>query len=71
MGVRTNILAITPLAAETAQCASNGQDLPGMLNMLAQKIADAIQVANAINDTGFMPSGTNKTTIATAITSLT
>lgn len=69
MGVRTNILAITPLSAETSTCAQNGQDLPGMLNLLAQKVADAIQVANAIQD--FIPSGTNKTTIATAITSLT
>lgn len=28
MGVRTSILAITPLTAETSTAAANGQDLP-------------------------------------------
>jgi hypothetical protein len=69
MGVRTNILAITPLSAETSTCATNGQDLPGMLNFAAEKVADAIQVLNAIND--FIPAGSNKTAIGTAITALT
>ena len=41
MGVRTAILGITPLAAETAACAADGQDLNGMLTIAAQKCADA------------------------------
>jgi hypothetical protein len=69
MGVRTNLLAITPLAAETAACAADGQDLPGMLNFGAEKVADAIQVLNAIAD--FLPAGSNLTAINTAITALT
>lgn len=69
MGVRTNLLAITPLAAETSTCALNGQDLPGMLNFGAEKVADAIQVLNAIAD--FLPAGSNLTAINTAITALT
>jgi hypothetical protein len=69
MGVRTNLLAITPLAAETQTCAQNGQDLPGMLNFAAEKVADALQVLNAIAD--FLPAGSNLTAINTAITSLT
>lgn len=69
MGVRTNLLALTPLAAETATCAQNGQDLPGMLNFSAEKVADAIQVLNAIAD--FLPAGSNLTAINTAITALT
>jgi hypothetical protein len=68
MGVRTNLLAITPLSAETATCAQNGQDLPGMLNFAAEKVADAIQVLNAIAD--FLPSGSNLTAINSAITAL-
>lgn len=69
MGVRTSLLAITPLAAEVSTCASDGQDLNGMLNFAAEKVADALQVLNAIQN--FIPSGTNKTTIATQITALT
>jgi len=69
MGVRTNILAVTPLTAERSTCAAAGQDLDGMLNFAAEKVADAIQVLTAIND--FLPAGSNKTTLASAITSLT
>lgn len=69
MGVRTNLLAVTPLTAERSTCAADGQDLDGMLNFAAEKVADAIQVLNAISD--LIPSGTNKTTLATAITALT
>ncbi|WP_234775186.1 hypothetical protein [Paraburkholderia tropica] len=69
MGVRTSILAITPLAAETSAAATSGQDLPGMLNFAAEKVADAIQVLNAIAD--FMPSGSNLTAIQAQITALT
>jgi hypothetical protein len=68
MGVRTNLLAITPLSTEVAACAADGQDLNGMLNFAAEKVADAIQVLKAIED--FLPSGSNLTTIQTAVTSL-
>lgn len=69
MGVRTNLLAITPLAAETSACAASGQDLPGMLELAAQKVADAIQVIDAISD--FIPAGANATALTTAVTALT
>ena len=69
MGVRTNLLAIVPLSTETNTCATNGQDLAGMLNFAAEKVADAIQVITAIED--FIPAGTNLTTLQTAVTSLT
>ncbi|WP_186250797.1 hypothetical protein [Burkholderia gladioli] len=69
MGVRTSILAITPLTAETSTAAANGQDLPGMLNFAAEKVADAIQVLNAIAD--FLPAGSNLTAIQAQITALT
>jgi len=69
MGVRTNLLALTALAAETSTAAASGQDLPGMLNFSAEKVADAIQVLNAILD--FIPAGSNKTAITTAVTALT
>ncbi|MFM0630761.1 hypothetical protein [Paraburkholderia sp. BL17N1] len=69
MGVRTNLLALTALSAETATCAANGQDLPGMLNFSAEKCADAIQVLNAILD--FIPAGSNKTAVQAAVTALT
>jgi hypothetical protein len=69
MGVRTALLAITPLTAEVATCATNGQDLNGMLNFAAEKVADAIQTLNAIAD--FLPSGSNLTTIQSEITALT
>ena len=69
MGVRTTLLAIVPLAAETAACAAAGQDLVGMLNFAAEKAADAVQVLNAIND--FLPAGSNKTSVAAQITALT
>lgn len=68
MGVRTTLLGITPLTAETQTCAQNGQDLPGMLNFAAEKVADAIQVLNAIAD--FLPSGSNLTAINAQITAL-
>lgn len=69
MGTRTTILGITPLSSEVSTCASDGQDLNGMLNFAAEKVADAIQVLNAIQD--FIPAGSNKTSIATLITNLT
>jgi hypothetical protein len=69
MGVRTAILAITPLAAEVAASAADGQDLNGMLNFAAEKVADALQVLNAIAD--FLPAGSNLTTIQAEITALT
>lgn len=69
MGVRTTILGLTPQASETAALAAIGEDLPGMLNFAAEKVADAIQVLNAIN--AYMPSGSNKTAIAAQITALT
>lgn len=69
MSVRVALLAVTPLAAETAACAAAGQDLPGMLNMAAEKVADAMQVVSAILD--FIPSGTNKTTLTTQLATLT
>jgi hypothetical protein len=69
MGVRTNLLAITPLVAEVSTCASNGQDLNGMLNFAAEKVADAIQVIKAIED--FLPAGSNLTALQTAVTALT
>jgi hypothetical protein len=69
MGVRTSLLAITPLAAETASTAAVGQDLPGMLNFAAEKVADAIQVLTVINNA--LPAGANKTAIAAQITALT
>lgn len=69
MGVRTTLLGITPLAAETSTCAQNGQDLSGMLNFAAEKVADAIQVLNAITD--FLPAGSNLTSINAQITALT
>lgn len=68
MGVRTNLLALTALSAETAACAASGEDLPGMLNFSAEKVADAIQVLTAI--VAFIPAGTNKTAVQTAITAL-
>jgi hypothetical protein len=68
MGVRTNLLALTALSAETAACAASGEDLPGMLNFSAEKVADAIQVLTAI--AAFIPAGTNKTAVQTAITAL-
>lgn len=69
MGVRTTLLGITPLSTEVATCAEDGQDLNGMLNFAAEKVADAIQVLNAIKD--FLPTGTNLTTIETEIAALT
>jgi hypothetical protein len=69
MGVRTSLLAITPLTTETAATAAVGQDLPGMLNFAAEKVADALQVLNAINNV--IPAGSNKTAIAAQITALT
>ncbi|CAJ0698783.1 hypothetical protein [Ralstonia holmesii] len=69
MGVRTTINGITPLAAESAALAAIGEDLPGMLNFAAEKVADAIQVLNAIN--AYIPAGSNKTAIAAQITALT
>jgi hypothetical protein len=69
MGVRTNIIGITPLAAETAAAAAAGQDLAGMLQLASTKVADAINLITAIED--FMPAGTNLTTLQTAVTSLT
>jgi hemerythrin superfamily protein len=68
MGVRTSLLAITPTNTEVANCAADGQDLNGMLNFAAEKVADALQVLNAIQD--FIPAGSNKTSIATQITAL-
>lgn len=68
MGVRTTLLGITPAANETSTAATNGQDLPGMLNFAAEKVADAIQVLNAIAD--FMPAGSNLTAINAQITAL-
>jgi hypothetical protein len=69
MGVRTNLLAITPLASEVAAANTAGQDVNGMLNFAAEGVADAIQILNAIAD--FMPAGSNLTAIQAAITALT
>ncbi|MDR6381820.1 hypothetical protein [Paraburkholderia caribensis] len=69
MGVRTSLLAITATAGETSTTAAAGQDLPGMLNFAAEKVADALQVLNAIN--AVIPAGSNKTAIAAQITALT
>lgn len=69
MGVRTNILAITPLPAEVQAAFTNGQDVQGMINLAAQKVADAIEVISAIED--FMPAGSNLTALQTAVTALT
>jgi hypothetical protein len=69
MGVRTSLLAIAPLAAERSTLAAAGQDVDGMLNFAAEKVADALQVLNAINNV--LPAGANKTSIATQITALT
>jgi hypothetical protein len=69
MGIRTEILAVTPTSGEISTCAAAGQDLTGMINLAAQKVADAIEVLNAMTD--LMPSGTNKTNLASYVTSLT
>jgi hypothetical protein len=69
MGVRTNLLAVTLTNTEVSTAQTNGQDAVGTLEMAAQGVADVIQKLNAILD--FIPSGSNKTTIQTAITSLT
>jgi hypothetical protein len=68
MGVRTSLLGITPLNTEVSTCAADGQDLNGMLNFAAEKVADAMQVINAILD--FIPAGSNKTALQGFITSL-
>ena len=69
MGVRTNLLGITLTNTEISTAQSNGQDAVGTLEMAAQGVADTLQKLNAILD--FLPSGSNKTTIQTAITALT
>jgi hypothetical protein len=69
MGVRTNLLAITPLNTEIQAAFTNGQDVQGVLSFAAQTVADAIEQLEAIAD--FMPSGSNLTAIQTAITALT
>ena len=69
MGVRTNIVAIVPLAAETNAAAAAGQDLAGMLQLVSTKIADTIMAITAVED--FMPAGTTLTSLQTAVTSLT
>jgi hypothetical protein len=69
MGVRTSLLALTPLTAERSTLAAAGQDIDGMLNFAAEKVADALQVLNAVNNV--LPAGSNKTAIGTQITALT
>ena len=75
MGVRTDLLALTLTAGEIAQCfgggasgTNGGQDIQGMLNVAEQKIVEAVQALDAMNS--FIPSGTNKTAIGSAITAL-
>lgn len=69
MGIRTEIIAVSLTNTEIGDAASSGEDLVGMQNLAAQKVADAIQVLNAMTD--LMPSGSNKTTLAGYVTSLT
>jgi hypothetical protein len=69
MGVRTNLLAITPLAIERSTAALNGQDIDGMLNNAAEKVADALQVLNAILDFDVF-AGSTRTSIISQITAL-
>ncbi len=68
MGVRTNLLAITPLTSEISTCQTSGCDLPGNLNFAAEACADAVKTLNAIAD--FLPAGSNLTAVQTAITAL-
>jgi hypothetical protein len=63
------LTGITPLAAETQAAAAAGQDLAGMIAIAAQHCADAIAACNAILD--FIPSGSNKTTLSSQVSTLT
>lgn len=68
MGVRTTIIGITPLTAERAAAAAAGQDIDGMLTIVANKCAEATIAINAVLD--FMPSGSNATTLGAEVTAL-
>lgn len=69
MGVRTNLLAVTLSGAEVAALQANGQDGVGTLQFAQQHCADAIATLTAIINN--IPSGSNKTTLQSAVTSLT
>ena len=69
MGVRTNLLAVTPTAAEIAACELLGQDLVGMLALAATSAADLIEVITLTSK--YMGSTANQTTILNQLTALT
>lgn len=69
MGVRTTLLAITPLTTETAAAEVVSQDVTGMLSTINGSLAVVIEQLTWL--TNVMPSGSNKTALLAEITALT
>lgn len=68
MGVRTTLLALTLTSNELAVQSADGMDIVGMLQFVEQNLAAAIEQLTIMQTN--MPSGTNKTAFAAAVTSL-